>query len=86
MYTVMVTGRAAKQFDRLGPQGKAAIDRAFDNLATDPRGSDCRPLRGEWAAFWRVRSRAYRAIHEIDDDTRTVTVIWIGHRQDAPYG
>jgi mRNA interferase RelE/StbE len=49
-------------------------------LQEDPRPPGCRKLADH--AAWRVRIGDYRIVYEIEDATRTVLVLRIGHRKE----
>ncbi|MFH0985285.1 MAG: type II toxin-antitoxin system RelE/ParE family toxin [Candidatus Omnitrophota bacterium] len=51
-------------------------------LAETPRPWGVKLMRGE-ERFYRLRQGDYRIVYEIDDQTRTVTVIKIGHRREV---
>ncbi|MDP3880342.1 MAG: type II toxin-antitoxin system RelE/ParE family toxin [Dehalococcoidales bacterium] len=48
-----------------------------------PRGVDKVRSVGGW---WRVRQGDYRIIYDIDDDRKTITVLYIGHRREIYRG
>ena len=50
-------------------------------LAENPRPAGHEKLSGE--ARYRVRQGDYRIVYAIDDDTRTVEVVKIGHRREV---
>jgi len=50
----------------------------IDSLATDPRPAGASKLVGTQA--WRVRTGNYRIIYQIDEQTQSITIIKIGHR------
>lgn len=54
---------------------------AIRDLANTPRPPGCKKLVGRDG--WRIRVGDYRVIYEIDDSTRIVTVVHIGHRRDV---
>jgi mRNA interferase RelE/StbE len=62
---------------------KADYERVRDALAAleeNPRPTGCKKLAGREG--WRIRAGDYRAIYEIDDAQKNVTVLHIGHRRD----
>jgi mRNA-degrading endonuclease RelE of RelBE toxin-antitoxin system len=42
-----------------------------------------KPLARELSGLWSARRGAYRIVYRVDDDTRTVQVLRIGHRADV---
>ena len=55
-----------------------AILKQIDGLATDPRPSGCKKLKGE--DVYRVRQGNYRIVYEVFDDKVVVVVIAVGSR------
>ncbi len=41
------------------------------------------PLRAPFAGQWRARRGEYRVRYDLQDETRTVRILDIGHRRDA---
>lgn len=79
-YDVFILRRAQKE---LADLPKADYERMRDvlaELALEPRPAGCKKLIGRDG--WRVRSDNFRAIYEIDDARRTVTILNIGNRRD----
>jgi mRNA interferase RelE/StbE len=54
--------------------------KAVFDLCKDPRPVNCRKLSGREG--WRLRVGHYRVIYSIDDGTRAVTALQVGHRRD----
>jgi mRNA interferase RelE/StbE len=80
-YDVRWTRRAEKLRSGLPREVINAIDRAAQNLATNPRPDGVAKLRGALEGLWRIRIRRnYRLIYEIDDADRTVTIVDVGDR------
>jgi mRNA interferase RelE/StbE len=79
-YEVLILRRAQKE---LAVLSKADYERLRDSilaLAENPRPVGCKKLVGREG--WRLRSGDYRAIYEIDDARKKITVLHIGHRRD----
>ena len=79
-YSLRIKRSAEKDMDRLPP---AIFDRIAETilaLEAEPRPQGSRKLRG--AEEYRVRVGSYRILYTIDDDTRTVEVVAVGHRRD----
>jgi mRNA interferase RelE/StbE len=64
---------SASLFDR--------IAEAVLRLETDPRPNGSRKLRG--TDGYRIRVGTYRVLYTVNDDTRIVEVIAVGHRRDV---
>ncbi len=54
----------------------------IDGLATDPRPSGCKKLRG-YKDLWRIRLGDYRVVYIINDDRKTVSITRVAHRRDV---
>ena len=55
---------------------------AIQDLAVQPRGARSERLAGSRDRL-RVRVGDYRIVYSVDDKTRTVDVVKIGHRREA---
>jgi mRNA interferase RelE/StbE len=54
----------------------------LENLATTPRPSGCKKLRGG-DNEWRIRIGDYRIVYVIDDNAKTIDVTRIAHRREV---
>lgn len=80
-YSISLTPRASKEIRKLERQTLSRISTAIDGLAENPRPHGCVKVRtGE--GLWRIRVGDWRIGYEIDDRTREVTVITVGHRRE----
>ena len=79
-YDVLVLRRAQKELAELPKLDYERMKYALAALATDPRPASCKKLIGREG--WRIRSGNYRAIYEIDDANRKVTILHVGNRKD----
>jgi len=84
VHEVRVGRSATKELEGLPQQVLKRIANKIDGLATDPRPSGARKLRGA-DDLWRVRVGDYRIVYAVDDDAATVEIRVIRHRKDA-YG
>jgi mRNA interferase RelE/StbE len=80
-YTVQILPRTQKQLAKLPADVYPRVRDALRELADNPRPSGCLKLTGREG--WRIRIGRYRAIYEIDDTNRTVTILDIGHRREV---
>ena len=71
--------RALRHLDAAARKDVLATMRA---LATDPRPPGARALKGH-RPYLRVRSGEYRVIYAVDDATRVVRVVVVGHRREV---
>ncbi len=79
-YSLRIKRSAEKDMDRLPV---AIFDRVAETilqLESEPRPHGSRKLRG--TEEYRVRVGSYRILYTIDDDTRTIEIIAVGHRRD----
>jgi mRNA interferase RelE/StbE len=80
-YETYILRRAQKALSKIQQQDQERIVEAIWDLENDPRPHGCKKLSGREG--WRVRVGQYRVIYEIDDESREVTVLDIGHRRDV---
>jgi len=80
-YDVFILRRAQKELANLPKTDYERMRDAVMALAENPRPAGCKKLTGREG--WRIRSGDYRAIYEIDDAQRRVTVLHIGNRRDV---
>ena len=81
-FQVVVQRQAEKQLRRLPRQVLGRVFVAVKGLADNPRPSGCKKLRGHDCAY-RLHIGDYRVIYDVDDNSRTVVVWRIRHRQSA---
>lgn len=81
-YAVQVRPRARKALRQLGPAARKDILAAVRTLGTDPRPAGVKSLKGH-RPWLRVRVGDYRIIYDVDDTTRTVTIVVVGHRREV---
>ncbi len=79
-YELLILRRAQKELADLPKADYERVRDAVAALAENPRPAGCKKLVGREG--WRIRSGDYRAIYEIDDAQKKVTVLHIGHRRD----
>jgi mRNA interferase RelE/StbE len=80
-YEVFILRRAQKELAALPKTDYARMRDAVIALAENPRPAGCKKLTGREG--WRIRAGDYRAIYEIDDAQKRVTVMHIGNRRDV---
>ncbi len=80
-YSVTITRRAKKELEAISSPSFEMIEAKVLALSKSPRPAGCKLLKGT-ERNWRIRSGDYRVVYEIDDATRTVTVLRIGHRKE----
>jgi len=81
MYKVTITRPAEKDLRSLDRQTKNRIVTEILSLVNDPRPHGCRKVVTE-ERLWRVRVGDWRIGYEIDDSSKEITIIRIGHRRE----
>jgi mRNA interferase RelE/StbE len=82
-YSLSIKPSAAKELQSIS--GKATLTRLIEkvkSLATQPRPLGSEKLAGR-PNLYRVRQGNYRVIYSVDDETRVVVVVKVGHRRDV---
>jgi mRNA interferase RelE/StbE len=82
-YSLSIKSSAAKELQ--GISDKATLTRLIEkikSLATQPRPSGSEKLAGR-PNLYRVRQGNYRVVYSIDDQSRAVEVVKVGHRRDV---
>lgn len=80
-YTVHIKRSAEKEMDELPTSVFDRIAEAVLELETDPRPHGSRKLRG--TDGYRIRVGVYRILYTIDDASRIVEIVAVGHRRDV---
>ncbi|HEV3256635.1 MAG TPA: type II toxin-antitoxin system RelE/ParE family toxin [Gemmataceae bacterium] len=78
--TVALTPEAARQFDRLPVPIRARVNRLRERLEHWPEVSGAKPLSGNLAGWYRLRTSDYRVRFRVEGET--VIVDKIGHRRE----
>jgi mRNA interferase RelE/StbE len=79
-YQILIRKTAQKQLDKLPDETAELLLDAIETLATNPRPSGCKKLKGR--SGYRIRKGDYRIIYDVHDNVLTVDVIAVGHRRD----
>jgi mRNA interferase RelE/StbE len=80
-YSLFLKRSAAKELEAVAAKDRRRLVDRIRALATEPRPPGLEKLSG--AEKFRVRQGDYRVLYTIDDATRTVVVVKIGHRRDV---
>lgn len=81
IYALSILRRAQKELADLPRDHFERVCDAVRGLAKTPRPPGCAKLVGR--PGWRLRVGDYRVIYEIDDNTRTILILHVGHRRDV---
>ncbi|MEW6173545.1 MAG: type II toxin-antitoxin system RelE/ParE family toxin [Bacillota bacterium] len=79
-YTIVILRRAQKELSELPQDSYVLVRDTIRKLAEEPRPHGSKKLSGR--SGWRVRVGSYRVVYEIDDATRLITILHVGHRRD----
>ncbi|MFM7219742.1 MAG: type II toxin-antitoxin system RelE family toxin [Nodosilinea sp.] len=83
VYSLSIKPSAAKEIQSISD--KATLTRLIEkvkSLATQPRPLGSEKLAGR-LNLYRVRHGNYRVIYSVDDESRVVDVVKVGHRRDV---
>jgi mRNA interferase RelE/StbE len=81
-YTVALTSSAEKELHKLSGHLIARIVPRLERLASDPRPTGCKKLKGG-DKEWRIRVSDYRVVYTIDDAKLKIEVTRIRHRSSV---
>jgi mRNA interferase RelE/StbE len=82
-YSLEIKRSAARELEAVEPRAqRRRLVARIQSLATEPRPAGSQKLAGA-AALHRVRQGDYRIVYEIDDSTRRVVIVKIGHRREV---
>jgi mRNA interferase RelE/StbE len=82
MYRVSISKAVSKQIELLPSVTALKLVRKLMDLASNPRPSGCVKLIGE-EKLWRIRQGDFRAVYEIDDESREVKVTKVSNRRET---
>lgn len=80
-YKLSMLRRAQKSLADLPTGDYEQVRDSVAALAENPRPPGCKKLVGR--VGWRIRQGSYRVIYEINDQSREILVLDIGHRRDV---
>ncbi|MGB9406045.1 MAG: type II toxin-antitoxin system RelE/ParE family toxin [Terracidiphilus sp.] len=85
-WAVELSASAVKALKKLPRDRQAQIERAIDEMETDPLAGDVKPLKGpEWKDRYRKRVGPYRIIFTLDRKARIVAISAILIRSEKTY-
>lgn len=79
-HSVLILRRAQKELSKLPLKSYEQVKKAIVSLGENPRPSGCKKLVAREGC--RIRVGNYRVIYEINDSSKTVTVLHVGPRRD----
>jgi len=81
-YRVQIKRSAARELEAIQPRSaRQRIVARIQALASDPRPTGCAKLFGSDRVY-RVRDGVHRVVYEVDDVSRVVDVVKVGHRRE----
>jgi mRNA interferase RelE/StbE len=80
-YRLEVKRSAAKEIADLPKAECQRVVAKIQMLAREPRPHGCEKLSG--AEKYRIRQGNYRILYEIDDSTKSVTIVKVGNRKEV---
>ena len=80
-YSVRIKPSAVKELEALPLKDRRKLVSRIEGLASDPRPHGHEKLSGR--EQYRVRQGDYRIVYSIDDATRAILVVKVGHRRDV---
>ena len=85
-YRLLIKPSAGKEIEALGQKkDRKRIANRIAALASEPRPAGCEKLAGAEERY-RVRQGQFRIVYAIDDTSRTVEVVKVGHRREVYRG
>jgi mRNA interferase RelE/StbE len=82
-YKVLIKPSAAKEIDAVGAKkDRQRIVTRILALTDEPRPVGCEKLAGA-AGRYRVRQGQFRIVYAINDASRTVEIVKVGHRREV---
>jgi mRNA interferase RelE/StbE len=82
-YAVLFPASARKDLADLPPGIQERVRAFIRRLADDPRPPGTAPLHGPLSGLLKSRIGAYRVAYRVDDDSRQVRIVAVGHRRDV---
>jgi mRNA interferase RelE/StbE len=83
-YTIRLKPSAEKEMDRLPGSAFDRVAAAILALEDAPRPPGCKKLRG--LDEYRVRVGPYRILYLIDDRSKQIEIVSVGHRREVYRG
>jgi mRNA interferase RelE/StbE len=85
-YRLLIKPSAGKEIEALGQKkDRQRIVNRIAALASEPRPAGSEKLAGvEWR--YRIRQGQFRIVYAVDDASRTIEVVKVGHRREVYRG
>jgi mRNA-degrading endonuclease RelE of RelBE toxin-antitoxin system len=82
-YRLVMPSSAERALARLPEKAAAAVVEFVTGALVEAPRVVGHPLRQELTGLWAARRGPYRVVYEIDDGTKTVSVLRVDHRADV---
>ncbi len=82
-YRLVMASSAERALARLPEKAAAAVVEFVTGALVEAPRVVGHPLRQELMGLWAARRGPYRVVYEIDDGTKTVSVLRVDHRADV---
>ena len=83
MYQIIVSNSAEKDMEKLPSTALKKVEGAINLLATEPRPTGCKKLKGTREYLWRIRVGDYRVIYSITDKIEVIDIRRVRQRKDV---
>ncbi len=80
-YSLVIKKSAERELRTIPKPDLRRVTERMRGLAQDPRPTGSEKLSGH--DRYRVRQGDYRIVYAVDDETRTVQVVKVGHRREV---
>ncbi len=80
VYSVEIVSKAEKEYLRLPQSVNNRFQEIIFSLEKDPRPFSSKKLRE--TDYYRIRSGDYRIVYSVDDKSRLIKILSIGHRKE----
>ncbi|MDO8547261.1 MAG: type II toxin-antitoxin system RelE/ParE family toxin [Nitrospirales bacterium] len=80
-YSLVIKKSAERELRTIPKLDLRRVTKRLRGLAQDPRPTGSEKLSGH--DRYRVRQGDYRIVYAVDDETRTVQVVKVGHRREV---
>lgn len=82
-YSLRIKQSAANELEAVGRKAdRQGLVRRIAALAVNPRPSGCEKIGG-YSDRYRIRQGTYRVVYSVDETTRIVEVVRVGHRREV---
>ncbi len=81
IYEIEYAKSALKELKKLPVETRIRLQKAIENLKSDPKKGNVRAMVGSTA--WRLRVGDYRIIYDINDKKLVILILKAKHRKDV---